>query len=448
MTGEGTVGQESQTLLIQDELNDWYNENQIDMSWLDSPSRHQFRWRQLSGRWTSNDRRISKPEQLVKSFRGKAPTDLYFGTSEWLEPIGLPRIREKHKPAPILLDHLVVFDIDQTPFCHRRLDKARAITARLVDHLDNKKGLELLYISYSGSKGFHVVLKDLEREKFAIEDPRLREEEVRAARKELLNEVLEAGFPVDKTVTADTRRIIRLPGSIHGTTGWRCSIIDRLTLNKPLRRWVDDIERHPKAVEMPYWAKIKKTPTKKKAKIESTGNNNKTQVVERGSSVVMQVSSHVTGTADRSAFIAWMPNYWGENRRNRLFRELEDLGWAPGHHWLCGERQLLIIPLAIPKENMMRHLKSLGLNGPLTQFEKLGHSWTGISPRRWDNGEQEPEFEYQGVIPFSGELVRMPFSNPHLELVQRLGGSIEMDDPSKVEFTGDSACAIRVANHK
>ena len=433
-------------LLSQNELNDWYSENQFDMTWLNSPSRHQFRWRQLNGRWTSNDRRISRPEQLVKSFRGKAPTDLYFGTAEWLEPIGLPRIREKHKPAPILLDHLVVFDIDQTPFCHRRLDKARAITAGLVEYLEKIDGMELLYISYSGSKGFHVVLKDLEREKFAIEDPRLREEEVKAARKELLSEVLAAGFPVDKTVTADTRRIIRLPGSVHGTTGWVCTIIDSQTLNKPLRRWINDIERHPKAVEMPYWAKAKKT-TKKELK-KSTPDKNRTQVVDRGSSVVMQASSHVTGTANRSAFISWLPISWGENRRSRLFRELEDLGWAPSHHWFCDERELLIIPLAIPKENMMRHLKSLGLNAPLSQFEKLGHSWIGVSPRRWENGEQEPEFEYQGVIPFAGTQVKMPFSNPHLELVQRLGGTVEMEDPSKVEFAGDSACTLRVANHK
>ena len=96
----------------------------------------------------------------------------------------------------------------------------------------------------------------------------------------------------------------------------------------------------------------------------------------------------------------------------------------------------------------MRHLKSLGLSTPLSQFEKLDHSWTAVSPRRWENGEQEPEFEYQGVIPFAGEQVKMPFSNSHLELIQRLGGTVEMEDPSKVEFAGGSTCTLRVANHK
>ena len=441
---EITAGLRQQSLLMQSELNDWYSNNQLDLAWLSSPSRHQFRWRQISGRWISNDRRVSRSEQLVKSFRGKSPTDLYFGTAEWLEPIGLPRIREKHKPAPILLDHLVVFDIDQTPFCHRRLDKARSITARLVDYLDNKDDLELLYVSYSGSKGFHVVLKDLEREKFAIEEPRKREEEVRNARKKLLEEVLAEGFPVDKTVTADTRRIIRLPGSIHGTTGWRCTIIDRNTLNKPLRKWKGSIERHAKAVEMPYWAKTKKVAKKKAQPLD----NKKAPVTDRGTSIVMQASSHVTGTADRSALIAWLPQSWSKNRQERLFRELENIGWTPGHLWSCDGRLLIIIPLAIPKKNMMRHLKSLGLARKLAQFEKLGHSWTGVSPRRWENGEQEPEFEYQGVIPFDGDKVNMPLSNPHLELIQRLGGLVEVDDLNKFEFAGTGAPTLRIANHK
>ena len=78
---------------------------------------------------------------------------------------------------------------------------------------------------FSGSKGFHLFYLDLERDKFAIEDPKEREEAVRASRKQLLTRVLEEGFNVDNRVTADTRRIIRLPGSIHGTTGYQCTVL-------------------------------------------------------------------------------------------------------------------------------------------------------------------------------------------------------------------------------
>ena len=32
----------------------------------------------------------------------------------------------------------------------------------------------------------------------------------------------------------------------------------------------------------------------------------------------------------------------------------------------------------------------LGLIEPLSQFERLGHCWTQISPKRWEDGEIEP----------------------------------------------------------
>jgi hypothetical protein len=430
----------SQILSIE-ELNNWYAENEIDLSWLNKPSRHQFRWREDSGRWSSNRKRISKYPQLLKAFGGEPPTDLYYGTAEWLEPIGLPRIRETNKPAPILLDHLVVFDIDQTPFCHRRLEAARKTTSSLVDWLEENESLDLQYISYSGSKGFHIVLKDLDREKFAIEEPRLREQEVRDERKQLLQRVLAAGFAVDETVTADTRRIIRLPASLHGKTGWICTIIDKETLVKPLRTWIKDIPRHEKAVKMPYW------PPKVKAKKKSS-QKEKATVVDHGSWVVMEASSHVAGTKDRSALLAWVPRHWGNKRKQRLYDELDEIGWSPCHHWKAGDRELLLVPLAFQKQQMMRRLKELGLGLAYSQFERLGHSWTGVSPRKWEDGFSDEDFEYRGVLPSEKQRCKEPWSNPHLELIQRLGGLVEMDDPMSEDFIGSESCSIRISNFK
>ena len=56
------------------------------------------------------------------------PTDVYVSTSSWLDPINLPRIKDTKRPSPILLDHLVVFDIDIRPFCLTRLEEARKAT--------------------------------------------------------------------------------------------------------------------------------------------------------------------------------------------------------------------------------------------------------------------------------------------------------------------------------
>ena len=430
----------SQLLNLQ-ELNDWYTENEIDLSWLNKPSRHQFRWRNFYGRWSQNKRRISKYSVLQKSFGRIPPTDLYYGTSEWLEPMGLPRLRETKKPAPILLDHLVVFDIDKTPFCRRRLESARKVADSLLNWLEKNENLELKYVAYSGSKGFHIVLKDLDREKFSLPDPRKREQFVKDERKKLLQRVLDAGFDVDKTVTADTRRIIRLPSSLHGKTGWVCTIIDRETLAKPLRKWIKDIPRHEKSVKMKYW------PSRIKPK-KSTISEIKPVVEDRGFWITLEASSHVSGTKDRSVLLAWTPQHWGEKRKKRFYHQLDYFQLEPCYRWRSNNRDLILVPLALQKNHIMRRLKQLGLISLYSQYQRLGHSWTEISPRKWENGDIDDEFEYLGVIESGKNETDKLWSNPHLELVQRLGGIVQMNEPQNEKFVGPEFCNTRISKFK
>ena len=214
-------------------LSEHYNSsNLINLDWLEKSSRHQFRWRTLKGPWITSKRRIASKNSLVKEFQGSMPTDVYVSTSSWLDPVNLPRLKDESKPTPILLDHLVVFDIDMRPFCKKKLEAARLATLELKNWLTKNTDLKIQHISFSGSKGFHLIAKDPNRDLFAEPDPKIREEKVREQRKELLQRVLDAGHHVDPVVTADTRRIIRVPGTIHGSTGWICSIIEEDWLEK------------------------------------------------------------------------------------------------------------------------------------------------------------------------------------------------------------------------
>jgi hypothetical protein len=106
----------------EDELSAYYFDREIDLSWLNKSSRHQFRWKSLKGPWITSDRRISSSKKLIQIFSNSIPTDVYVSTSSWLNPVNLPRIKDTKKPSPILLDHLVVFDIDIRPFCLIRLE--------------------------------------------------------------------------------------------------------------------------------------------------------------------------------------------------------------------------------------------------------------------------------------------------------------------------------------
>ena len=108
----------------EEDLSSYYSSNEVDLSWLKKSSQHQFRWKTIKGPWVTSDRRISSSKKLFELFSNSMPTDVYVSTSSWLNPVNLPRIKEIKKPSPILLDHLVVFDIDIRPFCLLRLEEA------------------------------------------------------------------------------------------------------------------------------------------------------------------------------------------------------------------------------------------------------------------------------------------------------------------------------------
>ena len=108
-------------------LIDYYSKNVIDFSWIDKPSQHQFRWRCLDGSWNTSKRRIRNHETFVKAIKSDNPTDIYFSTSAWLNPIDLPRKNDSEKPRPVMSDHLIVFDIDVEPFSQKNIEKAKKI---------------------------------------------------------------------------------------------------------------------------------------------------------------------------------------------------------------------------------------------------------------------------------------------------------------------------------
>ena len=116
--------------------------------------------------------------------------------------------------------------------------------------IQNNYDYELISISFSGSKGFHLFYNDPDRSLFSIENSKDREYAVRD-RNKLLQEVILAGFKVDPRITADTRRIIRLPGSIHGKTGLLCHRITLDMLNETVESWIDDVPSIYANIEIP-----------------------------------------------------------------------------------------------------------------------------------------------------------------------------------------------------
>ena len=410
-------------------LSAWYSQaGVLDLAWLDHPSRHHVRWRQTGGRWVMAKRRFSGGETLARHLSKQPPADLYVSTSAWLDPVNLPGLRDETRPAPVLLDHLVVFDLDLGPFSMKRLETVRKRTSDLIAWLDEHTNLVLLHVTFSGAKGFHVVLRDPDRTPFELPEPREREQAVREHRQRLLERVLAEGHAVDPTVTADTRRIIRVPGSLHGRTRWACTVLENGLIHQPLRRWVDTLPRASDAQTMP-----KRPPRETKER--------KTKQVKpppRAERLTLEVSTHVVGTKDRTAVVALLPNKVDDEQRLEAFLNGLPEDVAPLGIFEVGQRFLIVVPRAFPRARAMAVFDEMGLKAVASRHKADEHAWIpllesagesleGITPRGWSRLDHE---------------VRHPWSRPHVELCHRLGLSAPA---SPGDLAGSAEPAMRFA---
>ena len=422
-------------------LHEHYSQSQpLDLTWLGKSSRHQFRWRCTRNRWHTSGRQIRNGEALAKVTKHNTPRDMYVSTSAWLNPVKLPKIKDKKTPAPVMIDHLIVFDIDIPPFSRRNMERARKAAVDLLDWVEQHHDFERVHFVFSGSKGFHLIFRDNDRSLFGIPDPRQREQAVRKARQNLLKETLAAGHPVDKGITADTRRIIRLPGSLHGSTGWFCSIISEQQLRAPFRTWVKGLDRHAGAIKMPWHARLKKKKTPKtNAKTEPEH-----QEVASETFTSLEASTHVPGTKDRSAIFAWLPRSWGsiEETIERAVEKLSQFHAGPVLFWTDQEAVLMLVPRAFPRVQAAKMCRKIGLLQTALSMESNDHNWVRFSPRQGDESGWESEFEPLGVRQFESERATLaPWSSAHLELAQRLNLIV---DAGEEDRAGSNDPMIRV----
>jgi len=413
-------------------LRAWYaQKNVIDLGWLSHPSRHHFRWRRPDGRWVMAKRRFSSGQALVRHLGTRLPADLYVSTASWLDPVDLPGLRDMSRSAPVMLDHLVVFDLDLGPFSRQRLETVRKRASNLQRWVEGHTDLKPLHVTFSGGKGFHLVYRDPDRSAFAIEEPRAREEAVREARAALLQRVLDAGHAVDTTVTADTRRIIRVPGSLHGTTGWACSILDDGLVHRPLRTWVDGLPRGASALTMP------RRPAKQP--LVRTPPDDASQVeTEPDLRLSLEVSTHVQGTKDRTAVVALVPQKVSREDRVLDFIDALPEDLAPVALFAFGERHLVIVPRALPRARAIHAMEEAGFGALAARHAADDHAWVPLAATVGATSAS--------VVPCSlhrlDHHVKHPWSRPHVEVCHRLGLTIP---PSDGEVAGTDEPAYRFA---
>ncbi|MFX0051793.1 MAG: DNA primase small subunit domain-containing protein [Candidatus Hermodarchaeota archaeon] len=209
------------SLLDLSSLKEYYKTNPVDLSFLTHCSWRQFRFVLPTGRFWKLPYQISNNHSFNKWIQRRKPLDIYYSTSCWLAPT-IVGAKGGVLSENLFLFSDLAFDIDGKDYRKKSLEKARKETLKLLDFLKDHN-IPVKYIAFSGSKGFHVVCKDpFDR---SIEDALEREEKTKETKRQIAQELLSQGIKIDSRVTVDSRRILRVPGTINSKSGYCCRIL-------------------------------------------------------------------------------------------------------------------------------------------------------------------------------------------------------------------------------
>jgi len=94
------------------------------------------------------------------------------------------------------------------------------VTLELIDYMERNYGRTPSWLVFSGRRGFHVYYWDWDDIVKEYGSPVDRLRQFIKSRKAIMKELERASIKVDTTVTADPWRVMRIPGTLHGKTGF------------------------------------------------------------------------------------------------------------------------------------------------------------------------------------------------------------------------------------
>ena len=212
----------------QDQIKSYYKSNLIDLNLVPQVKFRHFRFRLLNGYFYKVKRKIRNSSDLQEFLVEATPLDVYYSTACWLNPHIIASRLEKDILKNIYISCDLSFDIDVSKLVNN-LEEAKHQAIAIIDFLTGK-GFKIRYSAFSGSKGFHIVCDDPWKDESTEMDPKKREMRAIEDRKKLVKEAKDNLIIFDEKVTVDTRRIIRLPGTINSKTGLICTPLSRKEL--------------------------------------------------------------------------------------------------------------------------------------------------------------------------------------------------------------------------
>lgn len=171
--------------------------------------------------WVKVPGQVKNAKELQKWLIKFAPRDVYFTTSRFLNPSKVGPRKWNHKPGykwgyNLFLGSELYFDFDD-----KKIQQVKGVCDILTKREFVGFGYEKIKV-YETSRGYHIHVLDFEEKTKELQDiknkvmtPWNREQKYLTIKKQIATYISSKGLQFDMPITFDTRRIIRLPGSLQ-----------------------------------------------------------------------------------------------------------------------------------------------------------------------------------------------------------------------------------------
>lgn len=274
------------------------------------------------------------------------------------------------------------------------------------------KGHTLKYAAFSGSKGFHLLFDDPDWE--SVADPFEREQRVIERRRALVGEVIAEGIAIDTSVTVDTRRIIRVPGTINSRTGYACTRLTPEQLGTPVDEWLPLVKRLPShnPIRRLNWPRLNwqrlALPERVTHRPVNTG-------------YTTFLLSPVLGLRGRHAILMSFPN-WSQHRVERKLVEVMEQYNLSDIYLFALPRSIQAICPKTVQRNRYQKILDASASASAKQLRKYGRVSMRIGPLVDGTlSELEPPADYIKMLKAPDEHERSFVSAGHLNFMRRHG---------------------------
>lgn len=161
---------------------------------------------------------INHKEDLQNYLLSTKPQNVYCTPTQWLDPTNVRRCRDD-TVSDVMLSAPLYFDIDSKQPNPEAILESKSTVEKLIDFIRLTHEISPDLVVFSGRRGFHVYYWNWVDTDFFELSPNQRVLYFIKSRNQIVKQLRQNNIVVDQSVTSDPWRILRLPGTLHGSTG-------------------------------------------------------------------------------------------------------------------------------------------------------------------------------------------------------------------------------------